>query len=334
VVLLLNNDTVVTAGWLEGLIKPMLEDGSVGAVGPRTNQVIGPQLATYVPYGTNLPAMHAFARRYVARHAGMGHRAARLVGFCMAIRKVALETIGGLDARFGVGNFEDDDLSLRLQTAGFKLWVTDEVFIHHFGHATFIGERVDYGSLLKRNGDSFARKWGLPVPLGGSYPGHELARLPFDRERDVFPILVPEAPPAPIEGARGFQIVALPDWDRPEAVVEAIAAFNRAFSDADDVALLLWVDPLGPHRTEAVASDLMGRLERAGLSGDGTPELVLFDAPGNPVAISSVYRAGQVCLPLGRPEIAAAAAACGLAVIEVPTPEALRAAVGTPEPVA
>jgi GT2 family glycosyltransferase/SAM-dependent methyltransferase len=334
VVVLLNNDTVVTEGWLEGLVQPMLRDGSIGAVGPRTNQTVGPQLVTYVPYGTDLPAMHRYARRYVQRHAGMGHWSSRLIGFCVAIRRVALETIGGLDGRFGVGNFEDDDLSLRLQTAGFKLWVTDEVFIHHFGHATFIGERVDLGSLLKRNGDTFARKWGLPVPLGSGYPGHELAKLPFDRTRDVYPILVPEAPPAAIEGARGFHFVALPDWSRPEAVVEAIAAYNQAFTAADDVALLLWVDPMGAHRTDEVASDLIGRLEAAGLTGDDTPELVLFDAPGNPMVISSVYRAGQVCLPLGRPDVAAAATTCGLTLIDSPTPEALRAAVGLRQPVA
>ncbi|MNS31813.1 UDP-Glc:alpha-D-GlcNAc-diphosphoundecaprenol beta-1,3-glucosyltransferase WfgD [compost metagenome] len=334
VVVLLNNDTVVTEGWLEGLVAPMLKDGTIGAVGPRTNQTIGPQLVTYVPYGTDMAAMHAYARRYVHRHRGMGHRALRLVGFCVAIRRAALEVIGGLDGRFGVGNFEDDDLSLRLQTAGFSLLVTDEVFIHHFGHATFLGERVDLLALLRRNGDKFAQKWGLPFPLTDGYSGLELAQKPFDRARDVYPILLPEAPPAPIEGARGFHFVALPDWRRPEAVVEAIALFNSAFRADDDVALLLWVDPMGEHHLADVATDLSTRLEAAGLTGDDTPDLVLFDAPGDPMHLSSVYRTGQACLSLGRAEVAAAAEACGVPVVASPSVETLRAAVRSRLPVA
>lgn len=331
VIVLLNNDTIVTDGWLEGLVTPMAMNAEIGAVGPRSNRVAGVQVVPFVPYGSDLEQLQVFARRYAEFHRGQGGFVDRAVGFCLAVRRSVLEHIGGLDTRFGIGNFEDDDLCLRVRTLGLRVWIASDVFIHHFGSQTFLGEKIDHNALMTENSQKFAEKWHLPHMPQDAFDAGRLARLPFDRTRDVFPILVPEADGAPIAGARAYHFLALPDWHRPERCLEAIKAFNTAFTADDDVAMLLWVDPTGDKTVEEVGRELGALLAANGLDGERAPELVLFDTAFNPMTLSSLYRTAQACLPLGEAAVVEAARACGLAVIEAPTADALRAAAPAPQ---
>ena len=121
--LLLNNDTLVTPGWLGRLRAPLDADASVGATGPRSNNVSGPQMIEDTAYGdpyADPAGLDAFAAAQVAAHAGETAAAPRVVGFCLLARRDAIERIGGLEERFGPGNFEDDDLCLRIQATGLR----------------------------------------------------------------------------------------------------------------------------------------------------------------------------------------------------------------------
>ena len=60
---LLNNDVVVTDGWLDQLIALADSRGPIGLVGPMSNYAAPPQLVESVPY-RDLRAMHEFARRW------------------------------------------------------------------------------------------------------------------------------------------------------------------------------------------------------------------------------------------------------------------------------
>ncbi|HEY9723451.1 MAG TPA: glycosyltransferase [Oscillatoriaceae cyanobacterium] len=327
-VVLLNNDTVVTESWLEGLLRPMWQVEAIGATGPRTNMCSSNQKLAFVPYGHDMQEMQRFASWYSHHNRGQAWMTLRLIGFCMAVRRSVLEKIGGFDTTFGLGNFEDDDLSLRINTAGYRICVNNEVFIHHYGHATFRGESIDHTQQMLQNQDRFVEKWGAKITPERTYNIGELVRLPFDPARDVTPILLPEAPPAPIQDPKRFHFLTLPDWSRPERVLEAIAAFAQAFRAGDDVALLLWVDPAGRHTVGQVAEELGARLAERGIGGEGSPDLVLFDAPGDPMHIARVYRAAHACLPLGDAAIAAAAQACGLAVLDDLSATSLRRTAG------
>jgi Glycosyl transferase family 2 len=77
------------------------------------------------------------------------------------MKRVVYEKIGGLDERFGLGFFDDDDLAERARRAGFELAVAHDLFIHHFGSRTFCGNGVDAGTLLEENARRFSDKWGL-----------------------------------------------------------------------------------------------------------------------------------------------------------------------------
>ena len=156
----LNNDTVVTAGWLDGLVHWSLSDWpKVGLVGAVTNVSRAPQQVS-VDYA-NLEGLPAFAARRRREFAGKALSVERLTGFCLLARREVLQRIGGFDEAFGLGFFDDDDLSVRALQAGFRLVVALDVFIHHFGSRTFTALGVDCPKALR---DTFER---LPRPNGG-----------------------------------------------------------------------------------------------------------------------------------------------------------------------
>jgi len=157
-VLLLNNDVVVTENWLCGMLECLTSAPHIGIVGPMTNNVSGPQKVPVVGY-SSIDELTDYARvfRKKNRHRWIPKR--RVVGFCMLFKRQLIEEIGFLDERFGPGNFEDDDLCLRASLAGYHNVIAGDVFIHHYGSRSFIGNRIDYGSSLCGNRKVFADKW-------------------------------------------------------------------------------------------------------------------------------------------------------------------------------
>jgi GT2 family glycosyltransferase len=188
-VVLLNNDTAVTEGWLAGLMSVLDDHPGVGLVGPMTNHASGPQVAPGVSY-RSLPEMEAFAREWAAANAGRSDEARRLVGFCLLARRRVIDDVGGLDERFVLGNCEDDDFCLRAFQAGWRARIARDVFVHHTGGRTFAADGVDYARCLAENFDRFKEKWGMDPaarPENG-YPFLELAAGPR-RPRIELPVL-------------------------------------------------------------------------------------------------------------------------------------------------
>jgi glycosyltransferase involved in cell wall biosynthesis len=198
---LMNNDVVVTDGWLDQLVAltgvrperpqveqlparcppppaPPLQGGEicgsvsgregmacVGLAGPMSNYAAPPQLVDDVPYH-DMHEMHAFARTWRDEHRGKWFTVPKLSGFCLLIKRAVYDKIGGLDERFGLGFFDDDDLAERARRAGFELAVARDLFVHHFGSRTFVGNDVDAEGLLDENARRFAAKWGLAETRG------------------------------------------------------------------------------------------------------------------------------------------------------------------------
>jgi len=164
---LLNNDTVVTEGWLDRLIAVSKEkaagDRPIGLVGPMSNYVTPPQVVETVTY-QSIDGMHHFARDWQRQHRGRWFPAVKLSGFCLLVTRAAYEAVGGLDERFSLGFFDDDDLALRVRKAGFALVVAQDVFIHHFGSRTMLGSGIDAEALLNENQARFLDKWGAEAP--------------------------------------------------------------------------------------------------------------------------------------------------------------------------
>jgi GT2 family glycosyltransferase len=155
---LLNNDVLVSPGWLGRLAAHAERDGGVGLVGPSTNFAFSYQQVP-VPYCEEQGFL-AFAAELAVRYAGHAQPVTRLVGLCLLIPRAVREAVGLLDPRFGLGLFEDDDYCLRVRMAGYLvLWARD-VFVHHEGHQTFRDlPEWEYRRRLDRNRERLLDKW-------------------------------------------------------------------------------------------------------------------------------------------------------------------------------
>ena len=189
-VVLLNNDVIVTAGWLEALLAVQVQNPAVGCSAPRTNSIAGPQQIDAVPYH-DLDDLPAFAAERAREWRGRWTRQARVVGFCMCIGRHVIDEIGGLDPRYGTGNFEDDDYCMRMRAAGYDIAVCEDSFIHHFGSATFKRNAVDHRATIERNKAIFAERWNVTY-AGDAYDARQALQRGFVRARDFVPLPKPE----------------------------------------------------------------------------------------------------------------------------------------------
>jgi GT2 family glycosyltransferase len=196
-VVLLNNDVVVTDGWLENLLAAHARDPLVGVSAPRSNRIVGHQQIGNVSYAS-LEEMQAFAAARTREFGGMHYRTNRAIGFCLCIARAVIDEVGGIDTRYGVGNFEDDDYCIRVRAGGYQIAVCEDVFIHHFGSVSFVANKVDYGSQMQKNWAIFAARWDLPAtyPSGGYDASGPIARG-FLRARDYISIDPPPLAAAP-----------------------------------------------------------------------------------------------------------------------------------------
>ena len=155
----LNNDTIVTKNWLERLIK-IAELNNVGIVGPMTNFVSSECQQTDFEYSTN-EKLDEFANDRFSKFGYEKIKTNRLVGFCLLCNREALSVTGGFDERYMQGNFEDDDLCLRMIERGYQLYCSKGVFIYHFGGQSFkynFGNVTD-NTILERNRKLYVSKW-------------------------------------------------------------------------------------------------------------------------------------------------------------------------------
>jgi len=160
ILVLLNNDTIVPLGWLARLVRH-LDDPAVGLVGPVTNRA-GNESQIEAPYRT-FGEFVQFAADRAQSHASRRSDIPMLTMFCLALPRDRFERLGPLDERYEVGMFEDDDYSLRARAAGYRIVCAEDVFVHHFGGASF-GELISTGragALFQANRRRFEAKWGV-----------------------------------------------------------------------------------------------------------------------------------------------------------------------------
>lgn len=157
--LLLNNDTYVTSGWVRGLVAHLDSDPSVGLVGPVTNN-IGNEARIEIDYA-DMDQMAERSSLYIAMHRGESAPMRTLAFFCVAMTRRTYEKIGALCEDFGTGFFEDDDYCRRAEQAGLRCVRAEDVFIHHHLSASFDRlDPADRQALFERNKAIYEHKWG------------------------------------------------------------------------------------------------------------------------------------------------------------------------------
>jgi GT2 family glycosyltransferase/2-polyprenyl-3-methyl-5-hydroxy-6-metoxy-1,4-benzoquinol methylase len=179
-IVLLNNDCIVTTGWLARLLEAIDTGPEVGLAGPYSNCVSGEQQIP-VDY-QQLSDIDGFAWEWAKAHAGRRLETDRLVAFCLLIKRSVIDRIGLLDERFGLGNFEDDDFCRRAMDAGYKLVIAQDAFVHHFGSITFRSMGIDFRSLLEQNRRLYEEKW---IAEAARQPAVPAAATPLRRFEPV-----------------------------------------------------------------------------------------------------------------------------------------------------
>jgi GT2 family glycosyltransferase len=193
-VVLLNSDTVVTAGWLERLMRCASSDEAIGIVGPLSNaaswqsvplvhDASGRFAVNHLPSGLEVEDM---ARLVACAWNGSYPRVPGLNGFCLLVRRSLIEQIGGMDANaFPIGYGEENDYCLRAADAGFTLAVATDAFVYHaksksFGHAA----RREHS---RRGAVALERKHGATrvAALNDSLRDHAELAASRDRIRDA-----------------------------------------------------------------------------------------------------------------------------------------------------
>ncbi|HEV1284001.1 MAG TPA: glycosyltransferase [Bryobacteraceae bacterium] len=155
---LLNADTMVTAGWIGGLLRHLATDKSIGLICPVTN-FAGNEAKINVDYSVE-SEMQRFAIRLARERRGMSLDVAVAPLYCALIRAGLFWELGGLDEGYGIGMFEDDDLSNAVKSRGLRVVVAEDCFVHHFGQGSF-GKLLpeEYDLIFAANRRRFEYKW-------------------------------------------------------------------------------------------------------------------------------------------------------------------------------
>ncbi|MBN8483074.1 MAG: glycosyltransferase [Xanthomonadales bacterium] len=180
-VLFLNNDTVVTAGWLEALVRCFEEVPDAGLVGAqlvypdgRLQEAGGIVFAdgsgwNYGRFDDPDDPRYAFRRE-----------ADYCSGAAILLRRALFEQLGRFDARYAPAYYEDTDLAFGVRAAGLRVLYEPRARVIHFEGIT---AGTDTGSGMKRyqvvNQAKFLDKWrnelarqpapGTPIGLAATH---------------------------------------------------------------------------------------------------------------------------------------------------------------------
>lgn len=158
-VIFLNNDTEVSWKWATKLIKPLMHNSKIGAVGPVTQSTLSWQSPAHLnmqfdlsmpPYTNNPPE---YAQMLINQFEGdyLDAEKNNLSFFCAAFRRSIFEELGVLNEEISIGLGDDDEYCLRMRAAGYKLLVSLGTFVYHHHRTTFHDLHLGLDSLRRHN---------------------------------------------------------------------------------------------------------------------------------------------------------------------------------------
>lgn len=157
----LNNDTIVTPGWLQPLLHALQSDATVGAAGAQLRAPDGSISEAGAIVWRDASGMN-FGRGKNASHPEFLYP--RDVDYCSAaclmIRTDLFRELGGFAPEFRPGYYEDVDLCFRLRERGYRVrYQPDSVVIHVEGGTSGKDERAGMKRYQALNRALFETKW-------------------------------------------------------------------------------------------------------------------------------------------------------------------------------
>jgi len=146
-VVLLNSDTIVSAGWLDAIMHCAATDPRIGTITPFTNnaEILSfPKFCEDNPWPEGAdpePVRAAIAAVAVPTYPDIPTG----VGFCLYIRRALIDDVGMFDPAFGLGYGEENDLCVSAARVGWRNVLADNAFVVHTGGRSFAGRKSELG---------------------------------------------------------------------------------------------------------------------------------------------------------------------------------------------
>jgi len=173
---LINNDTIVTKGWLAEMIAAAQSSPRIGLISPSSNT-----LGQNPDKGESIDA---YAER-IRKEAGICAEIGSSHGFCMMIKRELIEKIGVFDEIYGMGNFEDTDYSRRAIKEGYICVRACRAYVYHEEGSSF-GRNAAFDERFERNRRIYESRWGKRKWIAyiiSSFDDNMIRAL----ERDIMP---------------------------------------------------------------------------------------------------------------------------------------------------
>lgn len=184
-IVFLDDDTVLPRNWDTKFLNEFDKHPEIGFLSCMSNWASGYQMVHHVTYNSPF-SFEKFAESFSRYNSGI-IKTCRLIGFCFFIKREVIDKIGGLDPTFGKYGYEDDDLSIRAQIAGFSPAVAKGIFIHHTG-GPIKNSDPEYMKQLQFSKESFEKKWNVKEEPDGTYDITNVLNQDFDPEKHYIQI--------------------------------------------------------------------------------------------------------------------------------------------------
>ncbi len=137
-VVILNTDTLATPGWWQRLLACAASDPRIATATPWSNNA---EICSYPDFCRAGPLpddLDTLAEAAASAGPPAYPELPTGVGFCMFVRRAALDVLGDLDqATFGRGYGEENDFCRRAAGHGWRNVLCDDAFVAHRGGASF-----------------------------------------------------------------------------------------------------------------------------------------------------------------------------------------------------
>ncbi|MCX5686461.1 MAG: glycosyltransferase family 2 protein [Candidatus Omnitrophica bacterium] len=146
---LLNNDTILTDGWLSECISVLKSRTDIGIVSPTTNEI-------------SRKFTEIFDAGRLGEYKGKFIETDSCVGSCFIVKKELVDRIDGFDAVYTKGYFEEVDYCFRARQAGFRSVMALGAYITHLSSVSFNKTPGASKKLWHENRDILESRWGKP----------------------------------------------------------------------------------------------------------------------------------------------------------------------------